>query len=89
MLEKEYTDETEKIYDEDGRMVALINYYFLNESKEKKMIALFEVFKTYRKRGLGKKIIAYFLKDYCGEVHLESSGEESEFFQGWVFFSKV
>ncbi len=80
MLEKEYMDETEKIYDEDGRMVALINYYFLNESKEKMMIALFEVLKTYRKRGLGKKIIAYFLKDYCGEVHLQPSGEESEFF---------
>ena len=28
LLEKEYIDEKEKIYDEDGRMVALINYYF-------------------------------------------------------------
>lgn len=34
LLEKEYIDETEKIYDEDGTMVALINYYFLNESKK-------------------------------------------------------
>lgn len=80
LLEKEYIDETEKIYDEDGRMVALINYYFLNESKERMMIALFEVFKTYRNKGFGKKIIDYFLKDYCGEVHLEPSGEESASF---------
>lgn len=29
MLEKEYIDETEKIYDEDGKMVALINYYLI------------------------------------------------------------
>ena len=42
--------------------MALINYYFLNESKEKMMIALFEVFKTYRKRGLGKKNNCLFLK---------------------------
>ncbi|NLL77176.1 MAG: GNAT family N-acetyltransferase [Clostridiales bacterium] len=80
LLEKEYIDETEKIYDEDGTMVALINYYFLNESKKRMMIALFEVFNPYRNRGLGKKIIAYFLKDYYGEVHLEPSGEESESF---------
>lgn len=44
------------------------------------MIALFEVFKEYRNKGLGKEIIACFLKDYCGEVHLEPSGEESESF---------
>lgn len=80
LLEKEYIDETEKIYDEDGTVVALINYYFLNESKNRMMIALFEVFKPYRNRGLGKKIITCFLKDYYGEVHLEPSGEESESF---------
>ena len=56
MLEKEYVDETEKIYDENGTMVALINYYFLNENKERMMIALFEVFKPYRNRGIGKRI---------------------------------
>ena len=32
LLEKEYIDVTEKVYDEDGTMVALINYYFLNEN---------------------------------------------------------
>lgn len=80
LLEKEYIDETEKIYDEDGIMVALINYYFLNENKERMMIALFEVFKPYRNRGLGKRIIAQFFQDYHGEVHLEPSGEESESF---------
>ena len=31
LLEKEYIDVTEKVYDENGTMVALINYYFLNE----------------------------------------------------------
>lgn len=80
LLEKEYMDETEKVYDEDGTMVALINYYFLNENKDRMMIALFEVFKPYRGRGLGKRIIAQFLQDYYGEVNLEASGEESESF---------
>ena len=55
LLEKEYIDVTEKVYDEDGTMVALINYYFLNENKDRMMIALFEVFKPYRDRGLGKR----------------------------------
>lgn len=80
LLEKEYMDVTEKVYDEDGTMVALINYYFLNENKDRMMIALFEVFKPYRGRGLGKRIIAQFLQDYYGEVNLEPSGEESESF---------
>ena len=80
LLEKEYMDETEKVYDEDGTMVALINYYFLNKNKDRMMIALFEVFKPYRGRGLGKRIIAQFLQDYYGEVNLEASGEESESF---------
>ena len=80
LLEKEYMDVTEKVYDEDGTMVALINYYFLNENKDRMMIALFEVFKPYRGRGLGKRIIAQFLQDYYGEVNLEASGEESESF---------
>ena len=44
------------------------------------MIVLFEVFKAYQNKGLGKEIIACFLKDYRGEVHLEPSGEESESF---------
>lgn len=78
LLEKEYMDVTEKVYGEDGTMVALINYYFLNENKDRMMIALFEVFKPYRGRGLGKRIIAQFLQDYYGEVNLEASGEESE-----------
>ena len=80
LLEKEYMDVTEKVYGEDGTMVALINYYFLNENKDRMMIALFEVFKPYRGRGLGKRIIAQFLQDYYGEVNLEASGEESESF---------
>lgn len=80
LLEKEYIDVTEKVYDEDGTMVALINYYFLNENKDRMMIALFEVFKPYRDRGLGKRIIAQFLQDYYGEVNLEPSGEQSESF---------
>lgn len=58
LLEKEYMDVTEKVYDEDGTMVTLINYYFLNENKDRMIIALFEVFKPYRDRGLGKRIIA-------------------------------
>ena len=33
LLEKEYMDVTEKVYGEDGTMMALINYYFLNENK--------------------------------------------------------
>ena len=81
LLEKEYMDVTEKVYDEDGTMVALINYYFLNENKDRMMIALFEVFKPYRGRGLGKRIIAQFLQDYYGKVNLEPSGEESESFR--------
>lgn len=80
LLAKEYMDVTEKVYGEDGTMVALINYYFLNENKDRMMIALFEVFKPYRGRGLGKRIIAQFLQDYYGEVNLEASGEESESF---------
>ena len=80
LLEKEYMDVTEKVYGEDGTMVALINYYFLNENKDRMMIALFGVFKPYRGRGLGKRIIAQFLQDYYGEVNLEASGEESESF---------
>lgn len=80
LLEKEYIDETEKIYDEDGNLVALINYYFLNENKERMMIALYEVFESYRNRGLGKRIVAQFLQGYYGEIHLEPSGEKSESF---------
>ena len=38
LLEKEYIDVTEKVYDEDGTMVALINYYFLSENKDRMMI---------------------------------------------------
>ena len=34
MLEKEYMDETEKIYDEDGRMVALINLNYSRLCRE-------------------------------------------------------
>lgn len=30
-------DVTEKVYGEDGTMVALINYYFLNENKDRKI----------------------------------------------------
>ena len=37
LLEKEYMDVTEKVYGEDGTMVALINYYFLNENKDRKI----------------------------------------------------
>ena len=37
LLEKEYMDVTEKVYSEDGTMVALINYYFLNENKDRKI----------------------------------------------------
>lgn len=44
LLEKEYIDETEKIYDENGKMVALINYYFLNENIQ------------YENRGISKKM---------------------------------
>ena len=80
LLDKEYMDETEKVYDEDGTMVALINYYFINENKDRMIIALFEVFKAYRDRGLGKRIIAQFLQDYYGEIRLEPSGEKSESF---------
>ena len=54
--------------------------FILNENKDRMMIALFEVFKPYRGRGLGKRIIAQFLQDYYGEVNLEPSGEESESF---------
>lgn len=64
LLEKEYLDVTEKVYDEDGTMVALINYYFLNENKDRMMIALFEVFKPYRDRGLGKKFESFWKQ--CG-----------------------
>lgn len=48
--------------------------------KERMMIALFEVFKQYRNRGGGKRIIAQFLQDYYGEINLEPSSEESESF---------
>lgn len=80
ILEEAYIDETVKVYDENGILVALINYYFLDKEMKRMMIALFEVFKQYRNKGLGKKIIAQFLKDYCGEVNLEPSSEESESF---------
>lgn len=36
-------------------------------NKDRMMIALLEVFKPYRDRGLGKRIIAQFLQDYYGE----------------------
>jgi GNAT superfamily N-acetyltransferase len=58
MLEEAYIDETLKVYDKEGILVALLNYYFLDEEKERMIIALFEVFKQYRNKGLGKKIIA-------------------------------
>ena len=45
----------------------MMKNYFLNENKDRMMIALFEVFKPYRDRGLGKRIIAQFLQDYYGE----------------------
>ena len=48
LLEKEYMDVTEKVYGEDGTMVALINYYFLNENKDRMMIALRRWTKGYR-----------------------------------------
>lgn len=80
LLEREYIDETEKVFDENGVMVALINYYFLDEQKKGMMIALFEVFKPYRNNGLGKRIIEEFLQDYHGEIHLNPSGEISELF---------
>lgn len=80
MLEEAYIDETLKVYDKEGILVALLNYYFLDEEKERMIIALFEVFKQYRNKGLGKKIIAQFLQDYYGEINLEPSSEESELF---------
>ena len=80
LLEKEHIDVTEKVYDENGTMVALINYYFFNENKDSMMIALFEVFEPYRDKGKGKRIIAQFLHDYYGKVHVEPSGERSESF---------
>lgn len=80
LLEKEYIDETEKIYAFDGTLIALINYYFLDEKKEKMMIALFEVFKPFRNKGIGKQIVEEFIQDYFGEISLEPSGEGSELF---------
>lgn len=80
IIEEAYIDETEKIYDEDGTLVALINYYFLDEKKDKMMIALFEVFEQYRRKGIGKRIISQFLQDYYGEINLEPSSEESKMF---------
>lgn len=62
LLEKENMDVTEKVYDEDGTMVALINYYFLNENKDRMMIALFELFKPYRGRGKLKRIHSGYRK---------------------------
>ena len=56
----------------------MMKNYFLNENKDRMMIALFEVFKPYRDRGLGKRIIAQFLQDYYGEVNLEPSGTTSK-----------
>lgn len=56
MLEEAHIDETLKVYDEEGILVALLNYYFFDEEKEQMMIALFEVFKQYRNNGLGKKL---------------------------------
>ena len=80
LLEKECIDVTEKVYDEDGTMVDLINYYFLNENKDRMMIALFEVFKPYRDRGLGKRIIAQFLQDYYGEYSYRDYGKQRRTF---------
>lgn len=80
LLEKEYIDETKKIYDESGVMIALINFYFDDEKKEHMFIALFEVFPQHRNKGRGKEIIAQFLKHYKGEVNLLPSGELSESF---------
>lgn len=80
IIKEAYIDETKKIYDKDGTLVALINYYFLGEKKEKMMIALFEVFKQYRRKGIGKRIISQFLKDYYGEIYLEPSSEEGRMF---------
>lgn len=80
LLKKEYIDETKKIYDEAETMIALINFYFNDEKKEKMCIALFEVFPQYRNSGLGKKIIAQFLKNYQGEVDLLPSNEANESF---------
>lgn len=80
LLEEENIDVTERVYDEDGTMVALINYYFFDDNINMMRIALFEVFKQFRNRGLGKRIIAQFLQDYYGEVNLEPSGDKCEAF---------
>lgn len=80
LIEKEYIDETKKIFDKAGNMIALINFYFHDEKKEKMCIVLFEVFPRYRNRGLGKRIIDQFLKRYHGEVELLPSSKASEFF---------
>lgn len=80
LLQKEYINETKKIYNEAGIIVALLNFYFMDNAKEKMFIALFEVFSQYRNRGVGKEIIAQFLKDYQGEVNLLPSNEANESF---------
>ena len=51
-------------------IVALINYYFLNEQKKKMMIELFKVFKPFRNNGLGKQIIAKFCKIIMEEKYI-------------------
>ena len=62
LLEKEYIDVTEKVYDEDGTMVALINYYFFNENKDRMMIALFEVLSHIKTEDWGKELLLSFYK---------------------------
>lgn len=34
LIEKEYIDETKKIFDKAGNMIALINFYFHDEKKK-------------------------------------------------------
>lgn len=80
LVEEKFIDETEKIYDEDGTMVAVINYYFYGENQNRMLIVLFEVFEPYRNQGRGKRIIAQFIQDYYGEINLEPLNEESKAF---------
>lgn len=80
LLEEAYIDETKMIFNNNGVMVALINYYFDDKKKEKMCLALFEVFPQYRDKGIGKQIVAQFLKHYKGEINLLPSGEASESF---------
>lgn len=74
IIEEAYIDETEKIYDEDGTLVALINYYFLDEKKDKMMIALFEVFEQYRRNSNTKSKDYSKTKDLMRPGHADYTG---------------